>query len=60
MYVSVDDIDATLARIAEGGGERLTEKAPVPGFGWMAKFRDTEGNTIGLFQEDRNQSQRGN
>lgn len=53
VYISVDSIDDALARIAAAGGEPLTAKAAVPGFGWTAKFRDTEGNTVGLFQEDR-------
>jgi predicted enzyme related to lactoylglutathione lyase len=55
IYISVDSVDDTLARIAAAGGERLTETASIPGFGWTAKFRDTEGNTVGLFQEDQSE-----
>lgn len=25
---------------------------PIPGVGWSAHFRDTEGNKVGLFQDD--------
>jgi predicted enzyme related to lactoylglutathione lyase len=27
-------------------------KAPVPGVGWLAYVTDTEGNVLGLMQED--------
>ncbi|MET0885731.1 MAG: VOC family protein [Mycetocola sp.] len=59
VYIGVDDIDNALARIAAAGGKQLTDRAPVPGFGWVAKFQDTEGNTVGLFQEDRSEPQTG-
>jgi predicted enzyme related to lactoylglutathione lyase len=52
IYVSVDDIDATLERIKEAGGDPLTGRMPVPTMGWAARFRDPEGNQLGLFQED--------
>jgi predicted enzyme related to lactoylglutathione lyase len=53
VYISVDDIDATLARVKEAGGTPLTGRMPIPTMGWSAKFRDSEGNQVGLFQEDR-------
>jgi predicted enzyme related to lactoylglutathione lyase len=52
IYVGVDDIDATLKAIETAGGQRLTERRPIPGTGWMALFVDTEGNRVGLFQSD--------
>lgn len=52
FYISVDDIDATLARIEAHGGRRLTERMPIPTMGWSALFEDPEGNRIGLFQHD--------
>lgn len=59
VYISVDSIDEALNRVDAAGGERHTEKAPIPGFGWMAKFRDTEGNLVGLFEEDQGEPQAG-
>lgn len=53
VYISVDSVDDALSRIEAAGGERLSEKAPIPGYGWTAKFRDTEGNTVGLFQDEQ-------
>ncbi|MFA7324758.1 MAG: VOC family protein [Candidatus Nanopelagicales bacterium] len=52
FYIAVENIDETLAAIESTGGTRLSERMPIPGTGWMALFRDTEGNRVGLFQED--------
>ncbi|SFN54781.1 VOC family protein [Mycetocola miduiensis] len=52
VYIRVDEIDDALAKIEAAGGERISEKTPVPGFGWTATFRDSEGNLLGLFQEE--------
>jgi predicted enzyme related to lactoylglutathione lyase len=30
----------------------VTGKLPIPTVGWSARFRDTEGNLVGLFQTD--------
>jgi predicted enzyme related to lactoylglutathione lyase len=51
VYFETDDIDASLARVGELGGEAGT-KLPVPGFGWFAPCRDTEGNAFSLWQSD--------
>ncbi len=52
IYMSVDDIDEAMQKIKEAGGHLLTGKMPVPGMGYSAHFRDSEGNAIGLFQVD--------
>lgn len=52
IYVGVDDIDDALDRVQRNGGAAHTEKVPIPGVGWSAHVRDTEGNLIGLFQAD--------
>lgn len=52
MCVGVDDIDDAMVKVAAAGGTVLTEKVPIPTFGWSAHFRDSEGNLIGLFQAD--------
>jgi predicted enzyme related to lactoylglutathione lyase len=51
MYFDTDDIDATIARVRELGGQ-ADEKAPVPNMGWFAQCKDTEGNQISLWQSD--------
>lgn len=53
-FIWVDNIDATLTRVAAHGGE--VAEAPhldSPGStSWIATFRDPAGNLIGLYQED--------
>jgi uncharacterized protein len=51
VYFDVDDINASCARVNELGGE-AGEAMPVPGMGWFAGCKDTEGNEFGLWQHD--------
>ncbi len=51
VYVSVDSIDAALARVAELGGSIAVEKTEVPGMGWYAAVVDSEGSEIGLWED---------
>jgi uncharacterized protein len=51
VYLSTDDIDSTSAKVRELGGE-AEDKSPVPGFGWFAACKDTEGNAFHLWQSD--------
>ncbi|HVS85788.1 MAG TPA: VOC family protein [Gaiellaceae bacterium] len=51
VYLDTDDIDASLAKVGEHGGE-AGAKMPVPGFGWLAACKDTEGNAFSLWQSD--------
>ncbi len=52
LIAGVRDIDDVLSRAQNSGGELLQGKLPVPGMGWSAYIRDSEGNTIGFFQPD--------
>ena len=47
----VDDLDAALERVKELGGGTVMEKMKVGEMGFAAYFSDTEGNTMGLWQE---------
>lgn len=49
---AVDDVDAALARVPELGGRVVMTKHAVPGVGWHAYVDDSEGNRLGLMQED--------
>ncbi len=48
VYLSCDDIDAALARVVPAGGEVLQERTSIGPFGYIARLKDTEGNTIAL------------
>jgi uncharacterized protein len=50
-YFDVEDVSAGAARVRELGGE-ADEPMPVPGMGWFATCRDTNGNDFGLWQHD--------
>ena len=51
IYFGVDDIDASLAQVREIGGQ-AEEKMPVPGMGWFAACKDSEGNAFSFWQSD--------
>ena len=51
VYFDTDDIDASLAKVTEHGGQ-AGDKVPVPGHGWFAPCQDTEGNAFSLWQVD--------
>jgi predicted enzyme related to lactoylglutathione lyase len=49
VYLNCDNkLDAVLARLAGVGGAVLEKKNHIPGIGWVAQMRDSEGNRIGL------------
>jgi predicted enzyme related to lactoylglutathione lyase len=51
VYFDTDDIDATIGKVRSGGGE-ASDKQPIPGIGWFANCKDTEGNAFNLYQSD--------
>ena len=52
LTIEVQSIDEALKKIEAGGGETVTPRTPIPGMGAFAYFRDTEGNTLGLFETE--------
>jgi predicted enzyme related to lactoylglutathione lyase len=50
--VQITDIDQLLVKIPAEGGEIALPKMPIPGLGWLAYARDTEGNIFGMMQPD--------
>ena len=48
VYLHCPDIDAALGRVAPNGGEVVQERTPIGPFGFIGKFKDTEGNTLAL------------
>jgi uncharacterized protein len=47
-------LDADLDKIMSSGGSIAVPKMAVPGVGWLAYFKDTEGNIFGIMQDDPN------
>lgn len=50
LYVGVDSIESTIARVTKAGGKIVTPKTPIPGMGAYARVADSEGNVIGVYQ----------
>jgi predicted enzyme related to lactoylglutathione lyase len=50
--MAVTDVDRTLDDVIREGGTPALPKSPVPGVGWLAYCKDTEGNIFGLLQPD--------
>lgn len=53
-YVSVEDIDATIAKATQNGATIMLPKTAVPTQGWMAWMTIPGGNTIAVWQMDPN------
>jgi predicted enzyme related to lactoylglutathione lyase len=51
VYVRVDDVEASLERIAEAGGEIIVPRTRQDEAIAYATFRDPAGNVLGIFQE---------
>lgn len=49
VYVEVDDLEKSLSRAEELGGQRVMGPAPIGERGEVAMFTDLDGNVIGLF-----------
>jgi predicted enzyme related to lactoylglutathione lyase len=49
--IGVDSIDDIVRKIATNGGSVIMPKTEIPGVGWHAYCKDTEGNLFGLMQE---------
>jgi predicted enzyme related to lactoylglutathione lyase len=52
--IDVASIDDTIAKITSLGGTIALPKDSVPGVGWLAYAKDTEGNIFGVMQSDHN------
>lgn len=51
-YIGVSSIDEFSKKIEACGGTIITPKSPIPGTGYFALFKDTEGNKLGIFESD--------
>lgn len=52
--VDVANIDSAVSSALENGGTIALPKMAVPGVGWLAYCKDTEGNIFGMMQADEN------
>ena len=52
LIIDVEDVDAALSQVESAGGSVVQAKDAVPGMGYYAYFKDTEGNSLGLWRTD--------
>lgn len=52
--IGVEDYDSTEAKILQLGGKLALPKYALPGMAWQGYYIDTEGNTFGIHQPDKN------
>ena len=51
IYFDTEDIDATIAKVRELGGE-AEDKQAIPSIGWFSGCKDPEGTEFSLYQRD--------
>lgn len=52
VMLDVPTVDEYVEKITSGGGTVTVPKFAVPGVGYAAYFKDTEGNTFGIFEDN--------
>ena len=52
--VDVPALDEYVNKSVANGGPVCLPKMPIPGVGWLAYCKDTEGNIFGMMQSDVN------
>ena len=52
VVLDVPSVDEYVEKITGGGGTVLVPKFAVPGVGYAAYFKDTEGNPFGIFEDN--------
>jgi len=51
--IQVDSVDEFITKVMTNGGRIIRAKQSVPGVGYAAYGKDSEGNPFGLFQADK-------
>jgi predicted enzyme related to lactoylglutathione lyase len=52
--IGVTSVDESVKAVEAAGGHCVVPKMPIPGVGWLAYCKDTEGHIIGLMHPDLN------
>jgi predicted enzyme related to lactoylglutathione lyase len=54
ITIDVKDLDKTIAAVKANGGTIIRPRSAIPGVGWHAYIKDTEGTVFGLMEMDEN------
>lgn len=52
-FINIPSIDQYINKIESNGGKIIQPKTAIPSIGYTLIFKDTESNTIGLFEENK-------
>ena len=52
-FINIKSIDQYISKIESNGGKIIQPKTAIPTIGYTLLFKDTESNTIGLFEENK-------
>jgi predicted enzyme related to lactoylglutathione lyase len=50
--IDVPSVDAYAESVEVAGGTIVTPKFPIPGYGWLAHAKDTEGNLFSMMEAE--------
>ena len=50
--IQVPSVDQFTAKVTDAGGDVVVPKMPIPGVGYLAYFKDPDGNIHGIMEED--------
>jgi predicted enzyme related to lactoylglutathione lyase len=50
--IDVPSVDEFAKKVEQNGGKVVVPKHAIPGVGWIAYFKDSEGNMFGIMQDD--------
>jgi predicted enzyme related to lactoylglutathione lyase len=57
--IDVANLDESIAAAEANGGKQAIPKWQIPGVGWLAYYKDTEGNIFGMLQPEVRQGKTG-
>lgn len=52
LTIEAGSLDQTLGKVKAAGGSVTRERSAIPGVGWLAEVKDTEGNIFGVMEPD--------
>jgi uncharacterized protein len=50
--INVASVDEYVKKIESSGGQVVVPKMAIPSVGWLAYFKDPDGNIHGIYEED--------
>ena len=60
VVIGVEDIRASMSKVAAAGGKVLGEPMEIPGIGQYVSFSDTEGNRVSMLEPTAEMKERAN